>query len=659
MHLEKSKNISVGIENNSGDIKRFVYSEVDRLISKRLLLDGRVSQKDKRKIVRTLTNGAQGMFRWVELSLETLKRIKFLPDFQQALGQLPSDLAGLYDIIHAQIDQTETYGRDLATQTLKWLLCSQRLLTAEELIAAVYKVDKNVFSDSDEDSERFEQDAPSTSPENDILRLCRNLVVFDSEQRLFRFSHQSVREYLLKQPQYTAVEQHNLAAERCLDIYLTEYLETPINPRMEQRNNILRRYAEVHWPVHFKHVEGSQSAQLKKSVSRFTGAMQGKSIPYKQWIKGLRSSYQDKGIGLDPSSPICSRIDFVATRRDPLLAVASAFGISYFLQVHESLGNRSQPYLAFAARQGHDQVVQLLLDKGAGLKPSGNPDAIEMNVLEEACINGFDSIVRLLLDNGADINARGGIYGTALQGASSEGHYQIVQTLLDRGVDVHARGGIYGTALQGASSEGHYQIVQTLLDRGVDVHARGGKFGTALKAASACGHKQIVQLLLDRGADVNAQSGGKYGTALRAASTRGYEQIVQMLLDRGADVNAQSNGKYGPALRASSARNYKWLVQMLKDREVDVMVHSRWEYGTALEAASSYGHHQTVQLLLDRGADVNAQSDGSLGTALEAAFLYGHEQIVQLLLARGAKSINEVLPSEEGTFRPWISGTGR
>ena len=226
------------------------------------------------------------MFRGVELSLEALKRIKFLRDFKQALGQLPSDLAGLYDIIHAQIDGTEKYGRDLANQTLKWLLCCQRLLTAEELIAAVYKADEDISSDSDEDSEGFEQDANSPSPENDILRLCRNLVVFDSERRLFRFSHQSVREYLLKRPEYTAVEQHNLAAERCLNIYLTEHLEIPITPKMKQHNNILRRYAQVYWPVHFKHVEGSLSTQLKKSVSRFTGPMQGKSIPYEQLEKG-------------------------------------------------------------------------------------------------------------------------------------------------------------------------------------------------------------------------------------------------------------------------------------------------------------------------------------------------------------------------------------
>ena len=596
MHLENSKNISVGVGNNSGDITRFVHSEADRLISKRLLLDGNIPQKFKHKIIKTLINGAQGMFRWVEMSLEALKRIKFLPDFKQALGQLPSDLADLYAIIHAQIDQTETYGRDLAIQTLKWLLCCQRLLTAEELIAAVYKVDEDISSDSDDDSsldsdehsERFEQDAPSPSPENDILRLCRNLVVFDSEQGLFRFSHPSVREYLLKKPQYTAIEQHNLVAERCLDIYLTEYLETSITPKMEQRNNILRRYAEFYWPVHFKHVEGSQSTQLKKSVSQFTRPMQGKSIPYEQWISGLRSSYLDERIGPDRFSPLGSRICFVAIDKDPLLAVASAFGILYFLQVRESLANRSHCYLAFAAGEGHDQVVQLLLDKGVELKPRENAHSDEMYALVMACENGFENIVRLLLDNGADINSQGGYSGTALTAASEYGHYQIVQILLNRGAKINDQSTYIGTAaLQAASSNGHCQTVQMLLDRGADINAQSRYYGTALQAASGNGHDQIVQILLDGGADVNAQD-KDHDTALHAASRWGYRQIVQILLDRGADVNAQDE-----------------------------------DHNTALHIASVRGHYQIVQMLLDRGADINAQ-ERHYGTALHGISRWGH-----------------------------------
>ena len=344
LHLERSKNISLGVENNSGDIARFVQSEVDGLISKRLLLDGKVPQKLKCKIIKTLTDGAQGMFRWVEMSLEALKRIDFLRDFKEALGKLPSELSGLYDIIHAQIDQTETYGRDIAIRTLKWLLCAQRLLSAEELISAVYELD-DVSSSSDEDSEL--EGEQIRSPENDILRLCRNLVVFDSQKRLFRFAHQSVREYLLKQPHYTHLEQHTLATMRCLDVYLAQWLEGSIARKLEPQNDILKPYARLYWPVHYKHAEHSNSTELAKKVSQFNGRIQGTSIPYVQWISEVQSScrkfhydYRD------------SRIRFVASRPETLLAAASAFGIPSILHGDELLGRNSHPLLYYAAKEG-------------------------------------------------------------------------------------------------------------------------------------------------------------------------------------------------------------------------------------------------------------------------------------------------------------------
>lgn len=328
------------MENNSSDIACFVQSEVDRLISKRLLLDGKVSSKFERKIVETLTNGAQGMFRWVQMSLEALQRIKFLPDFKKALGQLPSELSGLYDIIHAQIDQTETHGRDVAVQTLKWLLCAQRLLSAEELIAAVYQVDEEVSSDSDDDFELGS--GQLRSPENDILRLCRNLVVFDSEQQSFRFAHQSVREYLLKQAEYTAAEQHTLATGRCLDVYLTEWLEDSMARKMEGHNKIFTKYAQAYWPVHYKHVEDCASSELENKVSRFTGQIQGTSLPYAQWSSDVRRDYGSKFgyqmnevLGLSVGDCLGYRILFATSQPDTILAAASAFGFTSFLKGHD------------------------------------------------------------------------------------------------------------------------------------------------------------------------------------------------------------------------------------------------------------------------------------------------------------------------------------
>jgi len=104
LRLEGSKNISISANHNSGDIKRFVQSEVRRLSTKGLLLDGRISKPLREKIIETLTTQAQGMFRWVAMSLEYLQQIKFEPDFKQALGQLPTKLSDLYDSIHLQIE---------------------------------------------------------------------------------------------------------------------------------------------------------------------------------------------------------------------------------------------------------------------------------------------------------------------------------------------------------------------------------------------------------------------------------------------------------------------------------------------------------------------------------------------------------------------------
>jgi ankyrin repeat protein len=60
---------------------------------------------------------------------------------------------------------------------------------------------------------------------------------------------------------------------------------------------------------------------------------------------------------------------------------------------------------------------------------------------------GHEQIVRLLVEKGADANAQGGYYGNALQAASSEGHEQVVRLLVEKGADVNAQDGEYGCCL--------------------------------------------------------------------------------------------------------------------------------------------------------------------------------------------------------------------
>ncbi|KAF8196084.1 ectomycorrhiza-induced ankyrin-domain/NACHT-domain-containing protein [Pholiota molesta] len=259
--------------------------------------------------------------------------------------------------------------------------------------------------------------------------------------------------------------------------------------------------------------------------------------------------------------------------------------------------------------------------------------------LQGAVSKGHKAIVKLLVEQGADVNAQGGEYNNALQAASAPGSRsdeEIVELLLKNGADVNAQGGYYGygNALQAASFAGRDATVELLLKNGADVNAQGGEFGNALYAALSTGRDATVELLLKNGADVNAQ-GGEYGNALQVASCKRNEAIVGLLLKNGADVNAQG-GYYGTALQAAASREgNETIVELLLKNGADVNTQGGY-YGTALQAAASWeGNEAIVELLLKNGADLNAQG-GYFGNALQAASFAGKDAIVELLLKNGA-----------------------
>ncbi|KFA56361.1 hypothetical protein S40293_09448 [Stachybotrys chartarum IBT 40293] len=284
--------------------------------------------------------------------------------------------------------------------------------------------------------------------------------------------------------------------------------------------------------------------------------------------------------------------------------------------------------LYYACLAGLVKVAQELIIRGADINAQGGHYG---NALQGASYTGHGEIVKLLLDNGANVNAQGGGYGNALQAASYNGHYEMVKLLLDNGANVNAQGG-YGNALQAASYNGHDEIVKLLLDNGVNINAQGGEYGNALHAASSNGDHEIVKLLLDNGANVSAQ-GGYYGNALQAASYNGHDELVKLLLDNGANINAQG-GEYGNALQAASSNGYGEIVKLLLDNGANVNAQGG-EYGNALQASSSNGHGEIVKLFLDNGANVNAQ-DSYYGNALQASSSNGYGEIVKLLLDNGA-----------------------
>ncbi|KAK5283027.1 hypothetical protein LTR55_011442 [Exophiala xenobiotica] len=59
------------------------------------------------------------------------------------------------------------------------------------------------------------------------------------------------------------------------------------------------------------------------------------------------------------------------------------------------------------------------------------------NALQAASSGGHEEVVQILIDRGAGVNAQGGEYGNALYAASSGGREEVVQMLIDRGAEVH------------------------------------------------------------------------------------------------------------------------------------------------------------------------------------------------------------------------------
>ncbi|KAH6975189.1 ankyrin repeat-containing domain protein [Ilyonectria sp. MPI-CAGE-AT-0026] len=112
-----------------------------------------------------------------------------------------------------------------------------------------------------------------------------------------------------------------------------------------------------------------------------------------------------------------------------------------------------------------------------------------------AAKNGHEAVVKLLLKKGADINFQDG-YKTPPDWAARNRHERVVKLLLKKSQQ-------RGLQLSWAVKHGHEDIVKLLHeeDDDVDLEQRGRLISQALKH----GHKDIAKLLLEEGDDVEPE----------------------------------------------------------------------------------------------------------------------------------------------------------
>jgi ankyrin repeat protein len=310
--------------------------------------------------------------------------------------------------------------------------------------------------------------------------------------------------------------------------------------------------------------------------------------------------------------------------------------------------------LSLATENGHEAMVKLLLEKGAGL------DSDSQAVLWWAARYGHDKVMKLLLDKGAKTDSTDDCGQTPLSAAAQKGHEEVVRLLLEKGADVNSAVTYGKTALSFATAEGHLTIVKLLIENGAKLDSQFYNGKTALSLAREKGHEAVVRLLLEKGAkkeesrsDSEDSGDSDNGTtALSLAKGEDDKTTARPLREQGGEEksgevfesdsedseDSKNDSKAdNDSTALLSAAEKGCVAEVRRLLRIGAKVDSKDRKGReAMSLAAEYGHDAAVKLLLEKGAKVNTKDKGNR-TALCWAARFGHESTARLLLENGAE----------------------
>ncbi|KAN0130291.1 hypothetical protein V8E53_011914 [Lactarius tabidus] len=480
--LEPLTSLRVSLHDQTGQKKDTI--EYVRSVVHSDTMMGKWGTQDQKLVIKTLSNRANGMFRWVFCQLETLRHC-FPPSLRRTLQELPKYLDETYERVLKNISQAS---RAYVHRLLQCLMVTVRPLRLEELAFDFESSSGGGIPKLNEDWRREDQEHAR-----------------DGGSRVVQFSHFSVKEFLISDRLATAIgaisfhhialaPAHTILAQASLGILLRLDDSTrEITPRRFP----LAEYAAEHWVHH----------ALFKDVSiRLKGASLARWI----WIHDM----DDITWGLADGEVLPKR-----------LAAAPVY---------------------YAALCGLPDVVEKLLIKypehasaRGGASDTASHAAATRNHLNVAArlytSLPYVEIAQWLLEHGADVNAKQDDHWTPLHEAANNGRVELVRALLENhDVDIDAQNEIGNTPLHAASSNGEVQVARLLLDRGAGIKACGKDRSTPLHVASCYGKMEVVRLLVERGADVSAED-DEGRTAYQIALQEGHNKIAQLLAGHGVE----------------------------------------------------------------------------------------------------------------------------
>ncbi|KAL8779404.1 MAG: hypothetical protein Q9213_006954 [Squamulea squamosa] len=655
---------------NSDDVSNFIKYELGSRVKEKQLLHGNVSEDLQQDILSSLTRRAGSMFWYASLQLNLLCDPTAEQDersIRAKLTELPATLRETYTGIIHEITSSKNSesSRDIAQNTLKWLLCAQEPLPCHSFLEAIPSAHGQNL-----DAER-------------VSSICRSLVSRDKENDRFEFAHLSVREHLEQEEQYNPSECHLVAAESCLRAVESFYRSSAMNRLIPDSAKAFSRYASLYWPFHFQRIDfrhtDDRRERLKSKLKTLLVRGRDVSPIFEHWISHVESM----AVGASDASDYVSSLESLrAVPATPLFA-ASIFGFADLIKQYRLIGYdleqsnvHQQSALCLAAENNQLETVKAFLEDIPRAKvPSLDVNQVNISAvaqfgehdpssppkvtcfataLQAAAYKGNVPIARYLLEKGARIDLMAGYFGNALQAASLNGHVELVKLFLDYGAEPNSQGGFWGNALQAAAYSGNLATVSALIEYGALVLMPGGHYGTAFMAGVESRSKEVVELLLNYSKDNKEQinkASKYYGSPLQRAAELDCYNIVELLVTEKADMNVQSTADtaksqliHSSALAAAAWGGHSKIVSILLANGAQADVGHQGEELHLLHQAASRGMLALAEYCIDTcGCDVDMVTNqlpayvasGTM-TPLSFACIEGQTQVAQFLLSKGA-----------------------
>ncbi|KAK6525319.1 hypothetical protein TWF694_005462 [Orbilia ellipsospora] len=595
-------------ENGSARLEiRASDEDVKKYLKSLIKMSGNASLKRHQEtIMAKICQLVDGMFLLAKLYFEAIKRKLNLKAVNGVLETLvarrekkklangvpwesaPYDSA--YEDTMARIDENDHDAKLLAHRTLGWIICAKRPLNTTEL--------QHALAVEFENENEVELDEENISELESIIAVCAGLVTIDQESDVIRLVHYTTQEFFERTWQQWFPDAHRDVTLTCLKYMSYDTFRLGPSPEVaslaERLNlNPLYYYAVENWANHVRTVSGDakHSVQTTPLVQKFLQD------------KNLRLSF----VQVDFMGPVGWGVGYPTDFSE--LHVAAYLGlidlatalIEAKADIEAKDNEDGQTPLAWAAKNGHQVVVQLLIEAGANIDPR---DYYNKTPLLWAAERGHQAAAQLLLEAGADTEAKNERQRqTPLLWAAERGYQAVVRLLIKAGANIETKNDFNQTPLSRAAQNGYPAVVQLLIEAGANIDSKDGLGRAPLSWAAEKGHHAAVQLLIEAGADIETKIERDGQTPLLWAAQKGHQAVVQLLIEAGADIDVRSTDGRTP-LSWAAEKGHQAVVQFLI--EAGANIDPKYGYGqTPLSLAAEEGYQEVVQLLVGAGAGAN------------------------------------------------------